>query len=145
MASPNKAILHTLCEITRNLIRFYMNGGSKGIFEEAKVAFIKARSPNLKGRTEGKSGNELSQSRFEMGSFLQCKQVAGRSHATHELVHRRLPSAAARVLSHVRWVGFVVDKMAPGPVISEYFCIPRQFSFHKLLRNHHLYHPKLVQ
>jgi hypothetical protein len=55
--SPNEAISQTLCEKKRNLIRFYMNGRSEDIFEEAKMAFIKVRSPNLTGRTEIKKGN----------------------------------------------------------------------------------------
>jgi hypothetical protein len=32
----------------------------------------------------------------------------------------------------------VVDKLALGQVFSEYFCFPCQFSFHRLLHNHHL-------
>jgi hypothetical protein len=35
-------------------------------------------------------------------------------------------------------VGFVVDKVALGQVFSEYFGFPCQFSFHRLLNNHHL-------
>jgi hypothetical protein len=35
-------------------------------------------------------------------------------------------------------VGFVVDKVALGQVFSEYFDFPCQFSFHRLLRIHHL-------
>jgi hypothetical protein len=34
-------------------------------------------------------------------------------------------------------VGFVVDKVAPGQVFSEYFGFPCQSSFHRLLHNHH--------
>jgi hypothetical protein len=34
-------------------------------------------------------------------------------------------------------VGFVVDKVAPGQVFSEYFGFRRQFAFHRLLNNHH--------
>jgi hypothetical protein len=33
-------------------------------------------------------------------------------------------------------VGFVVDKVAQGQVISEYFAFPCQSSFHQLLHNH---------
>jgi hypothetical protein len=35
-------------------------------------------------------------------------------------------------------VGFVLDKVALGQVFSEYFGFPCQFSFHRLLHNHHL-------
>jgi hypothetical protein len=35
-------------------------------------------------------------------------------------------------------VGFVVDKVVLGQVISEYFGFPYQFSFHRLLHTHHL-------
>jgi hypothetical protein len=34
-------------------------------------------------------------------------------------------------------VVFVVDKVALGQVFSEYFRFPCQFSFHRLLHNHH--------
>jgi hypothetical protein len=34
-------------------------------------------------------------------------------------------------------VGFVVDKVALGQVFSEYFGIPCQSSFHRLIHNHH--------
>jgi hypothetical protein len=34
-------------------------------------------------------------------------------------------------------VGFVVDKVALGQVISEYFGFPCQFSFHRMLHIHH--------
>jgi hypothetical protein len=33
-------------------------------------------------------------------------------------------------------VGFVVDKVEPGQVLSEYFGFPCQISFHQLLQNH---------
>jgi hypothetical protein len=35
-------------------------------------------------------------------------------------------------------VGFVVDKVALGQVLSDYFGFSCQFSFHQLLHNHHL-------
>jgi hypothetical protein len=35
-------------------------------------------------------------------------------------------------------VGFVVDKVALEQVFSEYFSLPCQFSFHRLLHTHHL-------
>jgi hypothetical protein len=34
-------------------------------------------------------------------------------------------------------VGFVVDEAALGQVFSEYFGFPLQFSFQRLLHNHH--------
>jgi hypothetical protein len=38
-------------------------------------------------------------------------------------------------LGHVE---FLVDKVAIGQVVSEYFGFPCQFSFHRLLDTHHL-------
>jgi hypothetical protein len=35
-------------------------------------------------------------------------------------------------------VGFVVNKVALGQVLSEYFGFPCQFTFHRLLYTHHL-------
>jgi hypothetical protein len=35
-------------------------------------------------------------------------------------------------------MGFVVEKVALGQVIPEYFGFPCQFSFHRLLHTHHL-------
>jgi hypothetical protein len=35
-------------------------------------------------------------------------------------------------------VGFVLDKMTMGQVFSEYFGVPCQLSFHRLLHTHHL-------
>jgi hypothetical protein len=35
-------------------------------------------------------------------------------------------------------VGFLVDKVALGQVLSEYFGSPCQFSFHLLLQSHHI-------
>jgi hypothetical protein len=35
-------------------------------------------------------------------------------------------------------LGFVVDKMAPGPIFSDYLRFPYQFSFPKLLHSHAL-------
>jgi hypothetical protein len=49
-----------------------------------------------------------------------------------------LPNAAARVRARSGHVGFVVDKVAVGQVVSEYFVFPCQFSFHRLLHIHHL-------
>jgi hypothetical protein len=43
-------------------------------------------------------------------------------------------------------MGFVVDEVALGQVISEYFGFSCQFSFHRLLHiHHHHHHPGLVQ
>jgi hypothetical protein len=44
-------------------------------------------------------------------------------------VSRWLPTAAARVRARVWQVGFVVDKMVPGQVFSEYFGYPCQPHF----------------
>jgi hypothetical protein len=54
------------------------------------------------------------------GFVLEHKE--GRAIA--EAVSRLLPTAAARVLSRVWQVGFVVDKMVSGQVFSEYFGFP---------------------
>jgi hypothetical protein len=58
--------------------------------------------------------------------------------AIAQAVSRWLPTAAARVRARVWLVGFVVDKMAPGQVFSEYY-----ISFHQLLHPHN--HPEQVQ
>jgi hypothetical protein len=71
------------------------------------------------------------------GTSLIVTQVLG--HAIAQAVSRRLPTAVARVQSPVRpcviWDG--VNQMALGQVFSEYVCLPCQFSFHRLLHNHH--------
>jgi hypothetical protein len=50
-------------------------------------------------------------------------------HAIAEAVSRWLPTAAVRVRDRVWQVGFVVDKVAPGQVFSEYICFPCQPHF----------------
>jgi hypothetical protein len=52
--------------------------------------------------------------------------------AIAEAVNRWLPTAAARVRARSGQVGFVVDKVAPGEVFSEYFGFTCQ-----VLHNHH--------
>jgi hypothetical protein len=47
--------------------------------------------------------------------------------------HRGGPGSSP---GQVMW-DFVVDKVALGQVFSEYFGIPWQFSFHRLLHSHH--------
>jgi hypothetical protein len=47
---------------------------------------------------------------------------------------RQLPVVAARVQSQAG--SFMVDKVALGLVISEYFGFPCQFSFHQMLHIH---------
>jgi hypothetical protein len=49
--------------------------------------------------------------------------------ARDQAVSRWPPTAAARVRARVWQVGFVVDKMAPGHVFSEYFGFPCQPHF----------------
>jgi hypothetical protein len=63
--------------------------------------------------------------------------------AIAEAVSRWLPTAVARVRARVWQVGFVVDKMVPGQVYSEYFDFPCQSSFHQILHPHN--HPGQVQ
>jgi hypothetical protein len=67
---------------------------------------------------------------------LVCLVASSDCEAVHYVpvvaVSRRLPSAAARIQSQSRHLGFVVDKVALGQVSSEYFSIPCQFSFHRL-------------
>jgi hypothetical protein len=67
---------------------------------------------------------------FEEPCVIFPSKVDYRSHAITQAVSRRLPGS--------RHVGFVVDKVALGPVFSEYFCFPCQFSFHRLLHVHRL-------
>jgi hypothetical protein len=62
-------------------------------------------------------------------STRNCRAVA-------QAVSRRLPTAAARVLSQVGHVEFVVDKLALGYVFFEYFRFPCQLSFHQILHIH---------
>jgi hypothetical protein len=58
--------------------------------------------------------------------------------AIAQRVSRRLPTAAARVDPRSGHVGSVVDTVALGQVLSEYFGFPCQCSFHRLLHTHHL-------
>jgi hypothetical protein len=60
-----------------------------------------------------------------------------------QAVSRWLPTAAARVRARVWLVGFVVNKVAPGQIFSEYFGFPYQSSFHQILHHHN--HPGQVQ
>jgi hypothetical protein len=65
-------------------------------------------------------------------------QLKGRDIA--EAVSRWLPTAAARVRARVWQAEFVVDKVASGQVLSEYFGFPCQNrSFYQLLHHHN--HP----
>jgi hypothetical protein len=58
--------------------------------------------------------------------------------ATAQAVSSRLPTRRPGVEPRSGHLGFVVDKVALGQVFSEYFGFPCQFSFHRLLHNHHL-------
>jgi hypothetical protein len=62
--------------------------------------------------------------------------VIYRTHKSYKGLPIRLPTAAARVRSQVRYVGFVEDELALGQVFSEYFGIPCQFSFRQMLHTH---------
>jgi hypothetical protein len=64
------------------------------------------------------------------------ERVKGRAIA--QAVSRRLPTAPARVEARSVHMGFVVDTVALGQVLSEYFSFHCQFLFHRLLHNHHL-------
>jgi hypothetical protein len=75
--------------------------------------------------------------RFFMGFYTV---LVGRAIA--EAVSRWLPTAAARVNPGSGQVGFVVDKVAPEQVLSEYFGFPCH-SFHQILHPHN--HPGQVQ
>jgi hypothetical protein len=63
--------------------------------------------------------------------------------AIAQAVSRWLPTATARVRARVSQVGFVVDKVALGQVLFEYFGFPFQSSFHQILHHHN--HPGQVQ
>jgi hypothetical protein len=67
--------------------------------------------------------------------MISGENLSARNCAIAQAVSRLLPTAAAWVRSQV---GFVVDKVALGQFFSEYFGFPCQFSFHRLLPNHHL-------
>jgi hypothetical protein len=65
-------------------------------------------------------------------------QVMYQGRAIAQAVSRRLPTAAARVLSQVRSCGICGRQSGTGQVFSEYFGFPCQFSFHRLLHTHNL-------
>jgi hypothetical protein len=50
----------------------------------------------------------------------------------------RLPTSAARLEPRSGHVGFVLDKVALRLIFSEYFGLPCQFSFYRLLHTHHV-------
>jgi hypothetical protein len=51
--------------------------------------------------------------------------------------HDLTPTSSFQVRARVSQVGFVVDKVALEQVFSEYFCFPRQYSFHQILHHYH--------
>jgi hypothetical protein len=55
--------------------------------------------------------------------------MSSQGRTTAEAVSRWLPTTAAQVRAQVWHVGFVVEKMAPGQVFSEYFGFPCQPHF----------------
>jgi hypothetical protein len=64
------------------------------------------------------------------------KFILGRAIA--ESVSRRFVTAAARIRARVWQMGFVVDKVTSGQVLSKYFGFPcRNHSFHQLLHHNH--------
>jgi hypothetical protein len=75
-----------------------------------------------------------------------CQRICPRNgqywgRAIAEAVSRWLPTAVARVRARHWQVKFVVDKVASGQVVSEYFGFPYQNrSFHQLLHPHN--HPQ---
>jgi hypothetical protein len=58
--------------------------------------------------------------------IISVTNVVYVGHAIAEAVSRWLPNAAARVRTRVWQVELVVDKVAPGQVLSEYFGFPCQ-------------------
>jgi hypothetical protein len=75
---------------------------------------------------------------------LTCRdQISRQGRAITQAVSRWLTTSAAQVRARVWQVGFVVDKVALGQVLSEYFGFPCQCSFHKILHHHN--HPGQVQ
>jgi hypothetical protein len=62
--------------------------------------------------------------------------------AIAQAVRLWLSTAAARVRVWAEHEGFVVDKVALGQVLSEYFGFPCQSSFHQFLHHNH---PGLAQ
>jgi hypothetical protein len=71
-------------------------------------------------------------------SFVQVQQRCDIA----QVISRWLPTEATRVRARVWFVGFVLDKDAPGQVFSEYFGFPCQSSFHQVLNPHN--HPGQV-
>jgi hypothetical protein len=78
----------------------------------------------------------LERQSLQAGKFPTYCFIYGRAIA--KAVSRRLPTTPAGFQPRSGHVGFVVDKVALGQVYSEYFGFPCQFSFHRLLHNHHL-------
>jgi hypothetical protein len=66
--------------------------------------------------------------------------------AIAQAVSRWLPTAAARIRTRVWQVGFLVNKVAPGQVFSEYFGFTCQNrSFRQLLHHHHNHPGQLAE
>jgi hypothetical protein len=61
----------------------------------------------------------------------------GVGRAIAQAVSRWLPTEATRVQARAIDVGFVMDKVAPVQVFSEYYGFLCQFSFHQLIHIHH--------
>jgi hypothetical protein len=68
---------------------------------------------------------------------------SGVCRARAQEVSRWIPTAATWVRDRSDQVGFVVDKLALGQVLSEYFGFPCQSLFHQIFHPHD--HPGKVQ
>jgi hypothetical protein len=74
---------------------------------------------------------------------IYCREnVESKGRAIAQALIRLLPTAAAQIRARAEHVGFVVDKVALGQVISEYFGFLCQSSFHQFLYHHN--HPGLA-
>jgi hypothetical protein len=86
---------------------------------------------------------KMQQENYSASSQCSIFYVAFKGRAVAQVISRWLPTAAARGRARSGHVKFVVDKVVPGQVFSEYFGFPCQSSFYQIL--HHYNHPGQVQ
>jgi hypothetical protein len=86
----------------------------------------------------GDALENLELSTFKVDGANTTETTVNLARRSAEAVSRWLPTAATRVRARVWQVGIVVDKVASGQVLSEYFGFPcENHSFHQLLHHHH--------
>jgi hypothetical protein len=124
----------------------YRIGGTMGSRTDLK-ALTNWRSPTSTGNRN--PAIKLVASRYAVSSFTAYElQVVGPVLIRHVSRRKAMPYLRRLVAKFPPrrpgfepgsgYMGFVVDKVAPGQVFSEYFGFPCQFAFHLFLHNHHL-------